>query len=93
MDVNAALQREIAGEQSVTNDLYSRLDEVRERTSTELEHARNDITTGTPASRVEREAFVRMYADRYAALLAAERQQRREERKLGEAHGRPRLLL
>jgi len=72
MDVNAALQREIAGEQGVADSLYSRLDAVRERTSTELEHARNDITTGTPASRVEREAFVRMYADRLAALLAAE---------------------
>ena len=63
---------EVAAEQAVLDMLYGRLDGLRTRAAEDLERSRRSGGTGTPASRTEREAFVRMYADRLATLDAAE---------------------
>lgn len=65
-------EQEIAAEAAVVDGLYSRLDEVRERTRSDLRRAQREQTAGTPAALTEQEAFVRLYADRLASLSAAE---------------------
>ena len=63
---------QLAVEADVVSTLYARLDELRERTRRDLQRSQHEQTTGTPASVTEQEAFVRLYADRLAALAAAE---------------------
>lgn len=65
-------ERAIADEAAVVTGLYRRLDDVTERTEADLLRARRGQTAGTPAARTEQEAFVRLYAERLAALRAAE---------------------
>ena len=63
---------QLAVEADVVSTLYARLDELRERSRRDLQRAQREQTTGTPASVTEQEAFVRLYAERLAALAAAE---------------------
>lgn len=72
MTGQSALQRAIAVEQAGVDRLYGRLDVVQARTEADLLRARRASTTGTPAARVEQEAFVRLFTERLAALRAAE---------------------
>lgn len=72
MTGQSALQRAIAVEQAGVDRLYARLDVVQARTEADLLRARRASTTGTPAARVEQEAFVRLFTERLAALRAAE---------------------
>ena len=52
--------------------LYARLDALTAEAAEALDRTERDTTTGTPASRMERDAFATLYADRLAQLRAVE---------------------
>lgn len=62
----------LAEERARVRDLYERLDVVRQRSLVDLHRARTDQTAGTPGALTEQEAFIRLYAERVAALESAE---------------------
>lgn len=64
--------RELAHERKAVQELYDRLDTVRERTEHDLRRARHGQTAGTPGAQTEQEAFVRLYTERLGSLNAAE---------------------
>lgn len=68
----SALDRALAAEQAHADLLYARLDVVRAAAEADRDRAQRTATTGTPAARVEQEAFVRLYGERLQALRAAE---------------------
>ena len=82
--------RALAHEQGVVDRLYARLDEVRDRTEADLRRSRVGQTAGTPGALTEQEAFIRLYAERLAALVAAE--QRLCFGRLDLAEGPPRYI-
>jgi DNA helicase IV len=63
---------EIAAEQAYVGRLYGQLDVLRVATDAALKSVIGTPTTGTPASRSEREAFVSLYSQRLAQLYAVE---------------------
>ena len=67
-----ALAEEIAAEQRRVSTLYGQLDELRVRSEAALRSAAASTTTGTPGALSERDAFVRMYAERVSQLRAVE---------------------
>jgi DNA helicase IV len=71
-DVSADLAAELAIEQAYVSRLYTQLDVLRDSAAAALTNATGSPTTGTPAARAEREAFVGMYATRVAQLAAVE---------------------
>ncbi|SDI96374.1 DNA helicase IV [Frankineae bacterium MT45] len=64
--------QQLAIEQEHLTLLYSHLDALREQAATSLDVATRNPTTGTPAARSEREAFIRLYAGRVSQLQAVE---------------------
>ena len=64
--------RELAHERKAVQELYDRLDTVRERAEHDLRRARHGQTAGTPGAQTEQEAFVRLYTERLGSLNAAE---------------------
>ena len=63
---------EIDLEQSYVDQLYARLDQLRERTAAELATVRRTAPTGTHQNRSERDAFAQLHEDRLAQLMAVE---------------------
>jgi DNA helicase IV len=63
---------EIAAEQAYVGRLYGQLDVLRIETDAALKSVIGTATTGTPASRSEREAFVSLYSQRLAQLFSVE---------------------
>ncbi|MCW2524958.1 MAG: ATP-dependent helicase [Frankiales bacterium] len=63
---------ELSNEQAHVSVLYEHLDEMREQAAAGFANAIGGQTVGTPGSRSEREAFVRLYADRVSQLQAVE---------------------
>lgn len=63
----------VQAEQAAVSRMYARLDELTGRATRDLARARRAPTAGTPAAQVEREAMVRTYTERLAALTSAER--------------------
>ena len=63
---------EIDHEQSYVDQLYARLDQLRERTAAELATVRRTAPTGTHQNRSERDAFAQLHEDRLAQLMAVE---------------------
>ncbi len=70
--LNADVAAELAIEQAHVSRLYGYLDVLRAETAAALKNSTASPTTGTPAARAEREAFVAMYAARVAQLNAVE---------------------
>ncbi|QAY70616.1 HelD family protein [Xylanimonas protaetiae] len=68
----AGRQDELAHEQSVVDDLYARLDELRRRARGRLTAVRREGPSGSPQNRSERDAFATLYEDRAAQLDAVE---------------------
>ncbi len=67
-----AVAAEIAAEQQHISRLYDQLDVMREQAQAALARATSSATTGTPAARSEREAFIQLYSGRVAQLQAVE---------------------
>ncbi|WP_416211053.1 HelD family protein [Frankia sp. Cr2] len=65
-------EQELTCEQNYVDTLYGRLDDLRDRTREQLRAVLLDPGTGTPQSRVERDAFATAYSDRIGQLDAAE---------------------
>ncbi len=65
-------EQELTSEQTYVDTLYNRLDELRDRIRGQLRAVLLDSGTGTPQSRVERDAFATAYSDRIGQLDAAE---------------------
>lgn len=63
-----AAERAAHAEQEVVDDLYGRLDEVRERTRGALLAVQQAPTVPTPAGRAEREAFLKLHSERLQQL-------------------------
>ncbi|MDQ1628723.1 MAG: hypothetical protein QOI54_2467 [Actinomycetota bacterium] len=63
---------EVAHEQAYLDRLYARLDELRERTATELATVRRTGPSGTHQNRSERDAFATLHEVRLAQLEAVE---------------------
>ncbi|MGV1003342.1 MAG: HelD family protein [Candidatus Nanopelagicales bacterium] len=61
----------LATEQLAVDVLYDRLDELLARAARDLERAKRAQTTGTPASRVERDAHIARLTDRVGSFTAA----------------------
>jgi DNA helicase IV len=59
-------------EQQHLDLLYTRLDELRERSERALDAVRRQPTAGTPAARSERDAFVALHAGRLSQLRSVE---------------------
>jgi DNA helicase IV len=68
-DVVAAALR---AEQANLDILYARLDEVRDETARTLAQLRRTSTAGTPAARVERDAFLALHTENLVRLNAVE---------------------
>ncbi|WP_257570685.1 AAA family ATPase [Streptomyces sp. NP160] len=68
----SGLARETAGEQERVDERYARLDLLRSSTERRLRDVRAAGSTGTPAARMERDAFATLYEDRLAQLRAVE---------------------
>jgi DNA helicase IV len=64
--------KEIAREQAHVDELYGRLDELREQARERLTEVRRRGASGTPQARSERDAFAALYEDRLAQLEAVE---------------------
>ncbi|ACQ80678.1 ATP-dependent DNA helicase [Beutenbergia cavernae DSM 12333] len=65
---------EQAREQLVVDRVYSRLDELRDRTRAQLARVRREGPSGTHQNRSERDSFATLYSDRIAQLDAVEDQ-------------------
>jgi DNA helicase IV len=63
---------EIDAEQSYVDQLYARLDQLRERTAAELATVRRTAPSGTHQNRSERDAFAMLHESRLAQLMAVE---------------------
>jgi DNA helicase IV len=70
--VTSSTTDEIDLEQSYVDQLYARLDQLRERTAAELATVRRTAPTGTHHNRSERDAFAQLHEDRLAQLMAVE---------------------
>lgn len=68
----AARQEELADEQKVLDELYTRLDSLRAQTRRRLADVRKAGPSGSPQNRSERDAFATLYEDRVAQLEAVE---------------------
>ncbi|MCL1870196.1 MAG: AAA family ATPase [Promicromonosporaceae bacterium] len=68
----AGRQDELAHEQVVVDELYARLDTLRERARARLRDVRKQGPSGSPQNRSERDAFATLYEDRTAQLDAVE---------------------
>ncbi|GAB2454711.1 HelD family protein [Xylanimonas ulmi] len=68
----AGRQDELAHEQEVVDELYARLDVLRERARGRLRDVRREGPSGSPQNRSERDAFATLYEDRAAQLDAVE---------------------
>lgn len=68
----SGLARETAGEQARVDERYDRLDLLRTSTEARLREVRAAGSSGTPAARMERDAFATLYEDRLAQLRAVE---------------------
>ena len=62
----------IAAEQVHVDRLYAQLDDMRVHAAEALERAWRSGTVGTPGARAEREAFLRLYAERVRTLNGVE---------------------
>ncbi|MGH8959830.1 MAG: HelD family protein [Jatrophihabitantaceae bacterium] len=63
---------EIAVEQVHVSRLYRQLDELLERATATLNRTARGMTAGTPGSRAERDAFMRLYSQRVRTLQSVE---------------------
>jgi DNA helicase IV len=70
--VTSSTTDEIDLEQSYIDQLYARLDQLRERTTAELASVRRTVASGTHQNRSERDAFATLHEVRLAQLLAVE---------------------
>jgi DNA helicase IV len=70
--VTSSTTDEIDLEQSYIDQLYARLDQLRERTTAELATVRRTVASGTHQNRSERDAFAALHEVRLAQLLAVE---------------------
>jgi DNA helicase IV len=70
--VTSSTTDEIDLEQSYIDQLYARLDQLRERTAAELATVRRTVASGTHQNRSERDAFAMLHEVRLAQLLAVE---------------------
>ncbi len=68
----AGRQEELADEQKVLDELYTRLDSLRAQTRRRLADVRRAGPSGSPQNRSERDAFATLYEDRIAQLEAVE---------------------
>jgi DNA helicase IV len=68
----AGRQEELADEQKVLDELYTRLDSLRAETRRRLADVRKAGPSGSPQNRSERDAFATLYEDRIAQLEAVE---------------------
>lgn len=68
----SGLERETAAEQGRVDERYARLDLLRTSTEQRLKDVRAAGSAGTPAARMERDAFATLYEDRLAQLRAVE---------------------
>ena len=68
----AGRQEELADEQKVLDELYTRLDSLRAQTRRRLADVRKAGPSGSPQNRSERDAFATLYEDRVAQLEAVE---------------------
>jgi len=66
------LDAERKAEQQHLDALYARLDELRDRSEEALVRVRRAPTTGTPAARTERDAFIALHAGRARQLRGVE---------------------
>jgi DNA helicase IV len=66
------LDAERKAEQQHLDALYERLDELRDRSEQALARVRRAPTTGTPAARTERDAFIALHAARLRQLRGVE---------------------
>ncbi|MHA3704073.1 HelD family protein [Jatrophihabitans sp. YIM 134969] len=63
---------ELATEQVHVDVLYSKLDQLRIEAAAALDRVARSSTANTPAARTERDAFMRLYAERVRTLAAVE---------------------
>ncbi len=68
----SGLAQETAGEQRRVDERYARLDLLRASTEDRLREVRAAGSSGTPAARMERDAFATLYEDRLVQLRAVE---------------------
>uniref|UniRef100_UPI0025EAC508 HelD family protein n=1 Tax=uncultured Demequina sp. TaxID=693499 RepID=UPI0025EAC508 len=68
----AAERRGLDAEQHVVDELYGRLDELRDETQRRLADVRLEGPSGSPQNRSERDAFATLYEDRIMQLDAVE---------------------
>jgi DNA helicase IV len=71
-DLEEARRAQIAEEQQRVDELYARLDELRERTAADLAQVRRSRATGSHQSRSERDAFATLHENRLSQLWAVE---------------------
>ncbi|HEX5534299.1 MAG TPA: AAA family ATPase [Actinomycetales bacterium] len=71
-DLEDARRAEVAQEQHRVDELYARLDELRERTAADLAEVRRSRATGSHQSRSERDAFATLHENRLSQLWAVE---------------------
>jgi len=69
---DAYVAAELRREQAVVDALYARLDAVREQTALALAGTRRGVTAGTPAARVERDAFLALQSEQLRRFDAVE---------------------
>ena len=67
---DSILESELGLEQTQLDLLYARLDELTLEAEAALAQTQLSSTTGTPAARMERDAFATLYGDRLASLRA-----------------------
>ncbi|MFI2752667.1 HelD family protein [Cellulomonas sp. P22] len=68
----AGIESELRDEQQTVDELYARLDTLREQTRERLAAVRRHGPSGSPQNRSERDAFATLYEDRLAQLEAVE---------------------
>jgi len=71
-DPAEVLRVELASEQVVVDEVYERLDVLRQHARQRLAQTRRARTGGTPQNRSERDSFATMYEDRLAQLESVE---------------------
>ena len=65
---SARVSREVLREQTVVDELYGRLDDLRDDTERRLDEVRRSVVGGNHQARSERDAFARMHSDRLEQL-------------------------